>query len=174
MFVSMQAGTRRPAGRECCHVLAGSPCGNDGGGRQGMCLPLSGGGASGGGPGSRLYRRGGTTRGLGGENRIVLPVRFLGGSRSKEEPCDRGARSREVHFLRGDPRNLYEPHGSPLVASVLVTCTPEAHEPLFSHSGRFQWKKGLRRKTEIPLSIVMVPKAGFEPARVSHLPLKNQ
>ena len=32
---------------------------------------------------------------------------------------------------------------------------------------RFPRKKGLRRKAEIPLNIAMVPKAGFEPARVS-------
>ena len=31
-------------------------------------------------------------------------------------------------------------------------------------------KKGLRRKAKIPLSIAMVPKAGFEPARVSPPP----
>ena len=36
--------------------------------------------------------------------------------------------------------------------------------------GPFSRKKGPRRKAEIPLSIAMVPKAGFEPARVSPPP----
>src|SRR5512141_1221021 len=114
---------RRPACREGCHLLAGEPCGNDGSGRQGMCLPRSGGGASGVGPGSRLYRRGETTRGLVGEYRIVLPVRFIGASRSKEGPGGRGARSGEVHLLGGTPEEVclalsaLDPKGSPVIGS---------------------------------------------------------
>jgi hypothetical protein len=43
----------------------------------------------------------------------------------------------------------------------------ETHESYLSYSGPKHEKKGTRRKSGFPLVIAMVPKAGFEPARVS-------